>query len=81
MRNTILALGSIASLAVATPAFAVGLCSENPCLGDAPISGAFDTSPPPPRSFYRTIDRSHYQEQPGHTRHTRNYHGGYRYHE
>ena len=79
MRNTILALGSVASLTFATPAFAVGLCSDNPCVGDLPISGAFDTSP-----SQGLVSRTMYgasEQVPAHSRHTRNYHsGGYHHH-
>ena len=69
MRNTILALVTVGSLTFAAPAFAAGECY--PCLGSSPIQGAIGTPPP---------HESSYQVPPGHIRHARSYHSGYRYH-
>ena len=77
MRNTILALVTVASLTFAAPAFAAGECY--PCLGSSSSQGAVG-SPPPHGSFYRTMYESSYQVPPGHVRHARSYHSGYRYH-
>ena len=78
MRNTILAL-SVASVTFATPAFAVGSCPDTPCLDSSPIQGVFDNAPSGGPSYQMRGES--YQVSPGHTRHARSYHAGYRSHD
>jgi hypothetical protein len=73
MRNTILALGTVAALTFAAPAFAADSCY--PCLDSSPIQGVFDSSPARGLS-YQTHGSSH-QMPSGHIRHTRTYHTRY----
>ena len=75
MRNTILALVTVASLTFAAPAFAAGSCY--PCLDSSPIQGAFDSSPE--RGLSYQMRGESYQRPVAHTRHVRSYHSGYRY--
>jgi len=76
MRNTILALVTVASLTFAAPAFAA-LCTDYPCLDSSPIQGAFDSSPARGPSYQMRGES--YQVPPAHTRHARSHHSGYRY--
>ncbi len=77
MRNTILALGSVASLTFATPAFAVGSCPEA-CLDSSPIQGALSGAPSGGPSYQMRGES--YQVPAEHSRHARSYHAGSRYH-
>ena len=77
MRNTILALGSVASLTFATPAFAVGAGPET-CLDSSPIQGAFDSAPSGASSYQMRGES--YQVPAEHSRHARAYHAANRYH-
>ena len=77
MRNTILALGSVASLTFATPAFAAGSCPEA-CLDSSPIQGVFDSAPSGAPSYQMRGES--YQVPAEHSRHARSYHTGYRSH-
>ena len=78
MRNTILVLGTVTLLTFATPALATGACSDFPRLDNCPIYGVYD-NPTTHGPSYQMRGES-YQVSPGHTRHARSYHTGYRSH-
>ena len=78
MRNTILAIVTVASLTFAAPAFAAVSCHDNPCLDSSPIQGTFDSTPSGGPSYQMRGES--YQAPPEHSRHARSYHAGYRSH-
>ena len=79
MRNTILVLGTVASLpfATLTPALATGVCSNYPSLDNCPIYGVYDkTSHGSPSRGYGAS----YQVAPEHIRQSRHYSSSYHHH-
>ena len=75
MRNTVLALISVTSLTIATPALATGACADFPRLDNCPIYGVYD-NPTTHGSSYQIRGESHHAE---HVRHARIYRTRYRY--
>jgi len=75
MRNTILALGTVTSLALATPAFATGTCSDFPRLDNCPIYGVYDN----PTAHGPSYQMRGEPMPAEHIRHVRSYRTGYRY--
>ncbi len=80
MRNTILVLGTVASLTFATltSALATGACSNYPSLDNCPVYGVYD-NPTTHGSSYQKMYGASYQVAPEHIQQAR-YHSSYHHH-